>query len=292
MQIPPFNPFMNSLASYSPRLHQPSICISNDTHSRPGWSSPPAARSWGIGAPGQSQTPQDLEHFPAESHHPRSISWPGRDLLFISGSSSQQKRLRDSSPKWNKQGRRGDITSQTLIPGTGSFLAGKSPEVKSEGLGKPLLSSWASEGDDVLGGSPGRCRPRAETPTGSPKQPCPCASTALPMAREVSALKHWIGSSNDFQKITWVQTSRPAHLSQHRGTATAARATHIFLAICDGQRGCEMAEEEGRVTPEPGGDRAGRRRLSQVTMALAAQPYPKTAATGAAGASTLQGTCR
>lgn len=44
-----------------------------------------------------------------------------------------------------------------------------------------------------------------------------------------------------------------------------------------------MAEEEERVTAEPGGDRAGGRRLLQATMAPAARPSPKAAVTGAAG---------
>lgn len=110
MQRPHFNPFINSLAPYPPRLHQRSICIPNDTHPRPGRSSPPAARRWATAAPGRFQTspPQDLERFPAGSHRPQSISRPGGDLLFISDSSSQ---LGDSSPKGNKQGGRGDVGS-------------------------------------------------------------------------------------------------------------------------------------------------------------------------------------
>ena len=44
-----------------------------------------------------------------------------------------------------------------------------------------------------------------------------------------------------------------------------------------------MAEEEERDAPEPGGDRAGRRRLLPAAMAPVACPYPKAAATGAVG---------
>lgn len=43
-------------------------------------------------------------------------------------------------------------TAQPLTPGAGSFLVGNT-EDKTKGLPKPLPSSWASKGEDVLSGA-------------------------------------------------------------------------------------------------------------------------------------------
>lgn len=149
------------------------------------------------------KTPKDLECFPAESHHPQSISHPGRELFFISNSSLQQKILGVSTPKWNKQGGRGDeegdvsspAPTQTQTPSLqqrGCSLQGKALRTKAKVSASLFQAPGTARRKMSSPGAQAGARPRAATPPGSPKQPCPHVDAALPTARELSTQNHRI----------------------------------------------------------------------------------------------------
>lgn len=164
MRRPHSNPFIKSSASYSPRLHQPHICISNNRHPRLGCPSAPAARNRStrtLPTPRQ----KDLECFPAESHHPQSISCPGRELL--SATLPYHKRYQEFQPQSgiNRVGRdgEGDVSNPAPIrmhirnrvspshQEQGHSLKGKAlRKTKAKAFCKSLPSSWASKGKDAL----------------------------------------------------------------------------------------------------------------------------------------------
>lgn len=204
MRRPHSNPFIKSSASYSPRLHQPRICISNNRHPRLGCPSAPAARNRStrtLPTPRQ----KDLECFPAESHHPQSISCPGRELL--SATLPYHKRYQEFQPQSgiNRVGRDGEGDVSNPAPIRMHIRNRVSPSHQEQGhslKGKALRKTKAKASASLFQ-APGPARgkmpspgawPQAAASPGSPKQPSSACSTGGTQ----------IHSSNDFQEITRV----------------------------------------------------------------------------------------
>lgn len=133
MQNPRFNSSISSPASYSPRLPQPSICIPNDITQGQAGRLLQQRAAGNRSARTLPKTPKDLEHLPADCHHPQSILGAGRELFSTSKYSFQQKIPGVSAPEWNKQGGRGaggNVTSPA--PTQGCSLKGKALGTKTK----------------------------------------------------------------------------------------------------------------------------------------------------------------